>query len=130
MKTTVINPWEWQNNFGYSQAIEVKHGESTLYCAGQTAMDANGEPVAGDMSSQIKLSFENLHTVMQQAGYHPANLVRINYYTTSIPAFFEAYGDVIAWTQAHNCAPSSTLLQVSALAFPELMVEIEATFVK
>ena len=130
MEKRIINPWQWQDNFGYSQAIEVKHTEGTLYCAGQAAMNAEGQPVAGSMSEQIKLSLENVHKVIMQAGYHPANIVRLNYYTTSIPLFFEAFGEVINWLKAHNCTATGTLLQVGALAFPELSVEIEATVVK
>ena len=130
MKTTVINPWQWQNNLGYSQAIEVTHSEGTLYCAGLAAMNGEGQPVGGNMSEQIKLCFENLHAVIKQAGYQPSNIVRLNFYTTSIPSFFEAYGDAIAWMKLHDCMPASTLAQVSALAFPELSVEIEATVVK
>ena len=37
MIKTIINPWKWQDNLGYSQAIEVRHSEGTLYCSGQTS---------------------------------------------------------------------------------------------
>jgi enamine deaminase RidA (YjgF/YER057c/UK114 family) len=130
MNKISINPWQWQDNFGYAQAIEVKNNTGTLYCAGQAAMDANGKPVSGNMSEQIKLSLENLHQVVKQAGYDPSNIVRLNFFTTSVPAFFEAYGTAIEWMKQHHCTPSSTLLQIGALAFPELTIEIEATVVK
>lgn len=130
MQKTIINPWQWQYNLGYSQAIEIRHSECTLYCAGQAAMSAEGKPVAGSMSEQIKLACQNLNEVIKQANYQPGNIVRLNIYTTSIPLFFEAYGDLVAWMQQHECVPASTLTQVQALAFPELSVEIEATVVK
>ena len=119
MTKTIINPWQWQDNLGYSQAIEVKNSEGTLYCAGQASMNADGQPVGGSMLEQIRLSLENVHKVIIQAGYHPANIIRLNFYTTSIPLFFEAYGQAISWLQQHNCKPASTLIQVEALAFPE-----------
>jgi len=130
MEKRIINPWQWQDNMGYSQAIEVKHTEGTLYCSGQAAMNAEGQPVGGSMSEQIKLSLQNVHKVIMQAGYHPANIVRLNFYTTSIPSFFEAFGEAVSWMKEHQCVPTSTLLQIEALAFPELSVEIEATVVK
>jgi enamine deaminase RidA (YjgF/YER057c/UK114 family) len=53
----------------------------------------------------------------------------LNYYTTDVDRFFEAY-DVVAGRLAEaGCQPSSTLLGVTRLAFPELLVEIEATAV-
>lgn len=129
MQKNPVNPWSWQDNFGYSQAVEVKESKSTLYCSGQTAMDANGTPVAGSMSEQIALSLQNLEQVVRQAGYNPANIVRLNMYTTSIADLFAAYGTVAGWMKQYGLTPSSTLLQVQALAFPELKVEIEATVV-
>lgn len=130
MQKIVINPWQWQNDLGYSQAIEIRHSECTLYCAGQAAMTAAGQPVGGSMSEQIQLSCQNLYEVIVQAGYDVANIVRLNLYTTSISSFFEAYGELLTWMQQHNCTPVSTLVQVQALAYPELNIEIEATVIK
>lgn len=129
MNKTIINPWKWQDAMGFAQAIEVKNHTGTLYCAGQASMDADGKPVAGTMSEQIKLSLENVATVIKQAGYRASNVVRLNFYTTSIASFFEAYGTAIEWMQQHGCKAASTLLQVEALAFPELTIEIEVTVV-
>ncbi|MBD2753103.1 RidA family protein [Spirosoma validum] len=130
MQKSIINPWQWQNQLGYAQAVEVIQPTHTLYCAGQAAMDADGRPIAADMSGQIDACLDNLETVLQQAGYSLANVVRINFYTTSVPQFFAAYGQVIGRLSAGGCVPASTLVEVNALAFPELMVEIEATAVK
>ena len=129
MNLTTSNPWQWQQNFGYSQAVSVTNNTNTLYCSGQAAMDADGRPVGGSMTEQIQLSLQNLETVIEQAGYQTRNIVRLNLYTTSIPDFFAAYGTVVSWFQSHQISPSSTLVQVTALAFPELAVEIEATVV-
>lgn len=127
---TIINPWKWQDQLGYAQAVETAHSTHTLYCAGQAAMDAEGRPVTDDMGGQISLSFDNLETVLKQAGYTLGNVVRLNFYTTSIAQFFANYGQVIGRLKPAGCTPSSTLIEVKSLAFPELMVEIEATAVK
>lgn len=129
MEIKTINPWKWQDNFGYAQAVEVKQNERTLYCAGQTAMNADGQPVAGTMEEQLALSLANLEKVIQQAGYTPKSIVRLNLYTTSIGEFFGAYGTLAGWLAQHEAVPASTLLEIAALAFPELKVEIEATVV-
>ena len=130
MNKTVINPWQWQDQLGYAQAVEVPYSTHTLYCAGQAAMDANGRPVEGAMAEQISLSLDNLDMVLQHAGYSLKNVVRLNFYTTSIEQFFVAYGQVISRLKSAGCIPSSTLTEVNALAFPQLMIEIEATAVR
>jgi enamine deaminase RidA (YjgF/YER057c/UK114 family) len=55
-------------------------------------------------------------------------VVRLNIYTTDMEAFFETYGGGGAERLVEEgCRPASTLLSVMLLAFPELLVEIEAT---
>jgi 2-iminobutanoate/2-iminopropanoate deaminase len=129
MKKTIINPWKWQDNLGYAQAVEVKNSNGTLYCAGQAAMNGEGQPVAGTMEEQIKLCLANLEQVTLHAGYELKNIVRLNLYTTNIGEFFGAYGALAGWLAQNGAMPSSTLLEVSGLAYPELKVEIEATVV-
>ena len=89
-------------------------------------MTAEGQPAGGSMEEQITLSLQNLETLIIQSGYQPSNIVSIRQYTTSIGEFFGAYGTLAGWMKKHNIVPSSTLVEVSALAFPELKVEIEA----
>src|SRR5918998_4017328 len=55
-----VNPWTWQDNFGYSQAIEVSGAQRTIFCAGQTSTDDEGSPVhPEDMHAQINYAFDN-----------------------------------------------------------------------
>jgi enamine deaminase RidA (YjgF/YER057c/UK114 family) len=50
-----------------------------IYCAGQTAVDANGSPMhRGDMAKQINQALDNLEAVLKQAGLSWANVVRLN----------------------------------------------------
>jgi enamine deaminase RidA (YjgF/YER057c/UK114 family) len=45
-----INPWKWQDQYGFSQAIEVSNASRVLYCAGQASVDDTGKPVqVGDI---------------------------------------------------------------------------------
>jgi enamine deaminase RidA (YjgF/YER057c/UK114 family) len=103
---------------------------STIFCAGQTSTDDEGSPVhPEDMHAQINYAFDNLETVLRESGAGLSDVVRLNYYTTDVDRFFEAHDAVVGRLAAAGCQPSGTLLGVSRLAFPELMVEIEATAV-
>ncbi|HVL07055.1 MAG TPA: RidA family protein [Acidimicrobiales bacterium] len=130
MERTVVNPWQWSVAMGFNQGEVVTGGTSTLYLAGQTSMSAEGQPRhPGDMPAQIALATDNLEAVLGQAGMTLANVVRLNIYTVDVDAFFESYGALAGRLAAAGVAPPGTLLGVTRLAFPELMVELEATAV-
>jgi enamine deaminase RidA (YjgF/YER057c/UK114 family) len=124
-----VNPWTWQDQFGFSQAVEVKGADRVLYCAGQTSTDAEGNPVhAGDMRAQSEKAFENLETVLREGGMSLVNVVRLNLYVTDVDHYF-AEGERVVGERvgAAGIQPSSTLLGVARLALPDLLIEIEAT---
>jgi enamine deaminase RidA (YjgF/YER057c/UK114 family) len=126
----LINPWAWQDNFGFSQAVEFSGHERVLVCAGQTSVDENGSPVhAGDMTAQVGKALDNLEAVLKQSGMGLGNVVRFNIYTTTVNGVFPALPFWASRLKAAGCQPASTLLGVASLAFPELMVELEATAV-
>ena len=130
MEQRKINPWTWQDQYGFSQAIEVTGAERVLYCAGQTSSGSDGETLHGDdMAAQCGQALDNLETVLQQAGMTFANLVRVNYYVTDVDRFLAEAGPVVGERLAATVQPSGTLLGVSRLAFPDLLIEIEATAV-
>jgi enamine deaminase RidA (YjgF/YER057c/UK114 family) len=130
MEQRTINPWTWQDAYGFSQAVEVTGGERVLYCAGQTSVDADGGPLhPGDMAAQITQAFDNLEVVLAEAGCGLANVVRLNYYVTDVDAFLAHHDVVTQRVATAGGRPSGTLLGVTRLAFPDLLVEIEATAV-
>ena len=130
MDKRLINPWAWQDNFGFSQAVEFSGHERVLVCAGQTSVDENGSPVhAGDMAAQVGKALDNLEAVLKQSGMSLGNVVRLNIYTTDVTGIFPALPLWASRLKAAGCQPASTLLGVASLAFPELMVELEATAV-
>ena len=127
---TPINPWTWQDQLGFSQAIDVRGAERVVYCAGQTSNDADGNPLhVGDMAAQIHQALDNLETVLGAAGLKLESVVRLCYYTTDVPAFLEAMERVASRLQEGRCKPSSTLLGVASLFHPDILVELEATAV-
>jgi enamine deaminase RidA (YjgF/YER057c/UK114 family) len=127
MQRTAVNPWQWSLEFGFNQAEIVDDGQRVLFCAGQTSVDGNGAPQhAGDMAAQITLAVDNLEAVLRDAGMSLANVVRLNIYTTDVEAFFANAASLAERNGAAGVAPPGTLLGVARLAFPELLIELEA----
>ena len=130
MKKTVINPWTWQDNLSYVQAVEVQEVKGTLYCAGQAAVHADGTSSNADMRTQLQLAIENLETVISQAGYECGNIVRLTVYTTSSNEFVENCFDLFRdFVSRHGMKQAVTLMQVVGLN-ETLNVELEATVIR
>ncbi|MEH6681064.1 MAG: RidA family protein [Sediminicola sp.] len=130
MKKTVIDPWTWQEQLSYVQAVEVTEAAGTLYCSGQAAVHADGTSSNADMRTQLQLAIENLETVIGRAGYECRNIVRLTIYTTSSQEFinncFDLFKEFVA---RHGMKQAVTLLQVEALN-ETLNIELEATVVR
>jgi len=130
MERTAINPVPWSLEMGFSQGEIVSGHSRTLYCSGQAAMSGDGKPEHdGDMAAQLAMSIDNLEAVLGEAGMSLANLVRLNIYTTDVDLLFQHYGVLASRLSAAGVAPAATLLGVTRLAIPSLMVEIEGTAV-
>jgi enamine deaminase RidA (YjgF/YER057c/UK114 family) len=130
VERTAVNPWQWSVDMGFNQAEVVSGATRVLVCSGQTAMSAEGTPQhPGDMAAQVAMALDNVEAVLSGAGMTLGNVVRLNIYTTDVDAFFACYGSVVERFGRAGVMPTSTLLGISRLAFPELMVELEATAV-
>ncbi len=122
-----INPWKWQDAFGFSQAIETTGHKRVLRCSGQTSVNANGEPQhAGDMAAQIALASDNLEAVLKAADMTLGNVVRLNVYVTDIDAALQHFELLEHRLAGAGVQPAVTLLGVARLFAPELMIEMEA----
>jgi len=131
MERNAVNPWQWSVAMGFNQGEVVTGATRTLFCAGQTSVDADGAAVnPGDMAAQITKALDNLEAVLGEGGMSLADVVRLNIYTTDVDLFFEHYGALASRTGAAGVAPPGTLLGVARLAYPELLVELEATAVQ
>lgn len=128
MKRTPINPWSWSQNLGYNQAEILEETTRHLNCAGQTAVDAKGNPLhPGDMRKQIMLALDNLEAVLRAADMGLANITRVGIYTTDVDQAMQNFDVLGARFGPLNAAPPMTLLGVTRLAIPGLLFEIEAT---
>ena len=129
MEKRSINPWQWQDERSYAQAVEVKNVQGTLYVSGQTAISADGISSNADMKTQLIEAIQNLEQVISEAGYEPKGIVRLNIYTTSTAGLWPHFPILQDWIAKHGIKQATTLLEVKSL-FETLTVELEATVVK
>lgn len=94
--------------------------------SGQVAFDASGQVTgAGDPSAQARQVFENLRRCLAAAGAAFGDVIKFTYFVTDmayLPAVRAVRDEFLAGAQP----PASTAVQVVALAWPELLLEIEA----
>ena len=118
------NPSPLSKPTGYTHVVEVTSPAKTVYIAGQIAFDKDGMIVgAGNMKAQAEQVFKNLQAALDAAGAKFSDVVKMNTYITDMgqaPAVRDVRARYFGET-----TPASTLVQVAALARPELMLEIE-----
>lgn len=128
MNRTAINPWPWSLNFGYNQAEVIEGNTRQLICAGQTAVDGEGQPQHdGDMRNQIALALDNLEAVLSKAEFGLGDVIRLTIYATDVDEALKNFDLLGARFGPVNNAPPMSLVGVTRLALPSLMFEIEAT---
>ena len=130
MERKVINPWEYQSVYGYVQANELQGVQRWLFTAGQASVDAEGKLVAGDINAQLNQSLENLETILKQADFTLADVVRMTYYTTDMDAGLAALEAAAPGQAEKGCRYVCAMVEVARLAYPELLIELEATAAK
>jgi 3-hydroxyisobutyrate dehydrogenase len=117
-----INPEGLSKPATYSHVVKVG---SLLFISGQVAFDSTGKLVGeNDMKAQVRQVLENLKTALASQNADFSNVVKINTFTTDVEAFLEAAEVRAEYFKGHP--PASTLVQISKLARPGLLVEIEA----
>ena len=108
--------------FHISQAFLVGN---LVYTSGQAALSPDGQVVgAGDFSAQAEQTFENLGAVLLAAGSSLDQVIKATIYLTDMSHFPEIVELRERWFSAPY--PADTIVEVKALALPELMIEIEA----
>ena len=110
---------------GYSQGIKVTGAQTILFLAGQVSYEKDGTTKhKGDFKAQARECFECIKRLVEAAGGTVKNVVKLNTYILDVgnrPAYREARKEVLG-----DHEPASTMVQISALASPDFMIEIEA----
>jgi enamine deaminase RidA (YjgF/YER057c/UK114 family) len=128
MKRRFLTPDSLAPGRGYSHGVTVSGGHTT-WTAGQVAFDADGNVVGvGDIVAQTRRVFENLSAVLAEAGAAWSDVVKLNYFVRDVSRLQEIR-EVRNEFLDPDRLPASTLVQVSALALPELLIEVEAIVV-
>jgi 2-iminobutanoate/2-iminopropanoate deaminase len=110
---------------GTSRARVVEaNGARFIYVSGQVAMNEQGEVIhAGDFRGQCRVVLEQLVARLEQAGATASDLVKITVFLTDFryfPILAELRPQVLS-----SPGPASSAVQVSGLAHPDLLIEIE-----
>jgi len=115
----------WEENVAYSRAVRIGN---IVEVAGTTAVNEKGEVIGvGDPYAQTKFIFEKMEKALQQAGASLNDAIRTRIYVSDIN-HFEAIGKA-HYEAFKNVKPACTMLEISALVNPELLVEIELSAV-
>ncbi len=118
------NPPALSKPTGYTHVVEVLRGR-TVYIAGQVAFDPSGKLVgAGDFRAQTRQVMENVKAALASVGATFANVVKITTFLTDLSQI-QVLREIRSEYFGPN-PPASTLVQITQLALPELMIEVEA----
>lgn len=122
VRRTIDPGWTWDDRLPLAQAKQLGN---TIYVSGQVAFDANGNLVGeGDMKAQTRQVFDNIKAVLAAAGAGLEDIIKINTYITDQSKFRDML-EVRSEIFAEN-PPASTAVVVAGLAFPGLLIEVEA----
>lgn len=123
-KQLISSGTKWEDIVGYSRAVRVGN---IVEVAGTTAMDGDQLIGKGDVYAQSKFIFQKIEKALQQAGANMTDVVRTRMYVTDISRWEEvgrAHGEFFK-----TIKPASTMIEVSGLVNPDMLVEIEVTAV-
>ena len=124
MRKNIPSGSPWEDIVGYSRAVRIGN---IIEVAGTTAMNGHELVGKGDVYVQTKFILSKIEKVLQEAGASMNDVVRTRMFVTDISQWEQvgrAHGEFFGAIK-----PVATMVEISALVDPDLLVEIEATAV-
>jgi len=127
MQRTAVNPWNWSQALGYNQGEIIQDVKRQLICSGQTSVDDKGNPQhLEDMRMQMDLALNNLDAVLKNAEMTLTNISKLSIFTTDVDETMKNFDILGVKFGQVGATPTMTLVEVTRLAVPGLMFEVEA----
>ena len=118
----VIVPENVMQARGFSHAIKAGN---TIYIAGQTATDEEGNIIGGgDIVAQTDRTYENIKRVLEAAGASITDIVMLRIYCKDLDGFAKTGEARKKYFGQHF--PATTVIQIDGLFFPDTLIEVEA----
>ncbi|WP_120005094.1 RidA family protein [Nesterenkonia muleiensis] len=130
MSVQLLNPSALPQPEAYAQ-VSVAEGSKLVFISGQVARDADGSPVGGgDLAAQAEQAYTNVHSAVTAAGGSFEDIAKLTIYVVNWePAKMAQLGEGAmraAQRLGFDLVRPITLLGVSALGEPDLLIEVEA----
>ena len=131
MTFQIINPESLGAPKGWNNGLLAPAGGRVLFVAGQDARDASGNVTATGIVDQFAKVFDNLLTVVREAGGKPEHIGRLTIYVTDLEAYvtnLKPIGEAYRKRMGRHY-PAMALVEVKALMESNALIEVEATAV-
>ena len=125
MRTNWSSNTLWEESFGYSRAVQIGN---TIEVSGTTASEDGKVIGVGDVTLQTEYIIKKIEHTLVEAGFSLKDVVRTRIFMTDI-SHWEEVAKVHSYL-FEDVMPACTLIEVSNLIDPDLLIEIEATAIK
>ena len=125
MRTNWSSNTLWEESFGYSRAVQIGN---TIEVSGTTASEDGKVIGVGDVTLQTEYIIKKIEHTLVEAGFSLKDVVRTRIFMTDI-SLWEEVAKVHSYL-FEDVMPASTLIEVSKLIDPDLLIEIEAIAIK
>ena len=125
MRTNWSSNTLWEESFGYSRAVQIGNA---IEVSGTTASEDDKVIGVGDVTLQAEYIIKKIEHTLVEAGFSLKDVVRTRIFMTDI-SFWEEVAKVHSYL-FEDVMPACTLVEVSNLIHPDLLIEIEATAIK
>ena len=125
MRTNWSSNTLWEESFGYSRAVQIGNA---IEVSGTSASEDDKVIGVGDLTLQVEYIIKKIEHTLVEAGFSLKDVVRTRIFMTDI-SHWEEVAKVYLYL-FEDVMPACTLVEVSNLIHPDLLIEIEATAIK